>query len=428
MLRCRFSIVLMCLCLTLVGGIGAALEKSSAPRRDTIFARRGFIKVLLPSISGTATIRTSGPSDVSCGSQTVRALTGSVTVTGSGGSLAASESGKALLSGTTLQVGSPRPGSMVQLPSGSYRGMVELSRRGGSIRVLNVLLIDEWLKGVLPAEIGGDSAPEALKAQAVAARSEAIFRLASPPHASEGYDFCAGEHCQAYKGTRLESPTANQACDDTLGVVLLSDGDVLNGVYHNLCGGVTAGAEDVWESPPMPGLVPVFDDPAKGTPNLGTDEALAAFLQRPRPNTFCDCANRGCADYAKKYYRWTKTLNASALSRATGVSRIRDVRVTERRASGRVRKLTIYGDSGSKTMEKELPIRRALDLWSGLFVVTVEKTDGHVRSATFTGAGNGHGVGLCQHGAREMALRGASYQQILAHYYRGAEIEKIYRP
>jgi SpoIID/LytB domain protein len=339
--------------------------------------------------------------------------------------LVASDGTQAIASGAKLLIGSPKQNTAVQLPGGTYRGQVEISGRG---RAVNVLLIDEWLKGVLPAEIGGDSAPEALKAQAVAARSEAIFRLAKPPHESDGYDFCAGEHCQAYKGTRLENEAGNRACDDTLGVVLLADGDVMDGVYSNMCGGVTAGAEDVWDSEPMPGLVPVYDDPQQQLPNLSTDEALAAYLARPHPNTFCDCANRGCADYAKKYYRWTKTVDASALSRASGIGRIRDVKVTQRQASGRVRKLTFYGDSGSKTIEKELPIRHALDLWSGLFVVSTEKTGGYVRSATFTGAGNGHGVGLCQHGAREMALRGATYSQILSHYYRGATIQKIYRP
>lgn len=348
-----------------------------------------------------------------------------MTVSAGSDGLCASESGRNLVSGSKLLIGSPAPGTYVQLPGGSYRGQVEISGHGHAI---NVLLIDDWLKGVLPAEIGEDSAPEALKAQAVAARSEAIFRLVKPPHASEGYDFCAGEHCQAYKGMKLESAAGNRACDETLGVVLLADGDVMDGVYSNMCGGVTAGAEDVWDSDPMPGLVPVYDDPQQARPNLGTDEAMAAFLQHPHANTFCDCANRGCANYAKKYYRWSKTIDAAALSRASGVGKVKDIRVTERRTSGRVRKLTFYGDGGSKTIEKELPIRHALDLWSGLFVVTTEKAGGYVRSATFTGAGNGHGVGLCQHGAREMALRGATYQQILAHYYRGAAIQKIYRP
>ena len=86
------------------------------------------------------------------------------------------------------------------------------------------------------------------------------------------------------------------------------------------------------------------------------------------------------------------------------------------------------GTNGSKTFEKELNIRNVFDLWSGLFVLDVQRSGNQITSVTFKGAGNGHGVGLCQHGAREIARRSGTFDQILGHYYPGAALQKIYRP
>jgi stage II sporulation protein D len=315
-----------------------------------------------------------------------------------------------------------------ETPSGKYRGRLLVNARGGSMQIINQVQVDDWLKGVLPAEIG-ESHVEALKAQAVAARSEAVYKLAKPPHASEGYDFCTGVHCQAYKGMKEEDVSYVRACDETLGVVLMINGEVLDGVYSNVCGGISAAVEDVWDSPPKAGMTPILDraQPA-ATPDLSSDSALARFLSDPGATTFCNAGHEGYPNYAKKYWRWEKNHTAQSLRSAAGVGRVKDVVVSERRRSGRVRKLTIIGDSGSKTITKELPIRNALDLWSGLFYVDVKKSGGYVESATFIGGGNGHGVGLCQMGARIMAAAGITYDRILAHYFTGARIQKIYRP
>ena len=130
-----------------------------------------------------------------------------------------------------------------------------------------------------------------------------------------------------------------------------------------------------------------------------------------------------------KYFRWKKTVSGEQLAKVAGFSRVRDVVVAERRPSGKVWVLRITGDGGVKDLKKELPIRRALDLWSGLFYVDVTRnSDGTVESATFTGGGNGHGVGLCQMGARTMAARGMGFDRILNHYYPDARVVRVYRP
>lgn len=318
-------------------------------------------------------------------------------------------------------------GQPFQYEGRSYRGKARVTG-GRTLALVNEVMIDDWLKGVLPAEIGSDSPLEALKAQAVTARSEAIFRLLSPPHKSEGYDFCTGVHCQAYKGIGEENAEIQKACDATLGYVLVAGDDVVNAVYHNVCGGVTAGAEDVWESDPLPGISPVFDTLKGGTPDLSSEAAAAEFIQRDGADYFCFSGNPAYANYAKKYFRWSKTLTAEEAGRMAGVGKLTDIRVSERRPSGRVRKLTVVGSGGTKTIERELPIRKVFDLWSGLFVLKLEQAGGRLSTVTFVGAGNGHGVGLCQHGAREIARRGGTFDQILGHYYRGAKLRRVYRP
>ena len=362
---------------------------------------------------------------------------GSFTASPSGYQVSVSSGGQVVASDRTVTLepvpASGATGGCFSIPLGRYRGRLVLVARGGGIDVVNEVMVDDWLKGVVGAEIGDEAPIEALKAQAVCARSEAIHKLTHPPHAGEGFDFCTGVHCQAYKGMREESPATCVACEQTLGVVLTAgaDRDVMDGVYSNVCGGVTALPEDVWSGGPQAGFIARFDSPTdRRAPDLSGDAAMAAFLREPAQDTLCDPAGKPeYASYARKYYRWTKSLNAGQLAARAGVGRVRDIRVVERRPSGRVWRLAVEGDRGTKTFEKELPIRNAFDLWSGVFLLTVQRTaDGAVAEATFSGAGNGHGVGLCQHGARSAAARGATYDRILGHYYPGARLERIYRP
>jgi peptidoglycan hydrolase-like amidase len=308
-----------------------------------------------------------------------------------------------------------------------YRGEVHLNARGGSVDVVNDLFIDDWLKGLIGAEIGNDAPMEALKAQAVSARSEACYKLLRPPHTAAGYDFCNGVHCQAYKGMSRENEWTVEACEATAGLILGASGDLVDAVYSNVCGGMTAMPEDVWDTRPnRPGFGVVRDGPGSQALDLSTDLAVARFLSRPG-DLFCDSNHPGYPKYAQKYFRWKVTRNVGELQRAFGVGTIRDIAVTERRPSGRVRGLTVQGTQGQRTVEKELPIRRALDLWSGFFVVEPIRSGGLITGAVFSGGGNGHGVGLCQQGARIMAAQGMSFVQILTHYFPTAGVERLYR-
>lgn len=319
----------------------------------------------------------------------------------------------------------PEAGGMFETAAGKWRGRALIINRRGTLTFINEIVIDDYLKGVLPAEIG-DAHPEALKAQAITARSEAIIKMMRNHHGAEGFDVCTKVHCQVYKGANVEKPAASRACEETFGLVLMSGGEVVDAVYHNVCGGVTADPRDVWTSSGIPGIEALRDAPSGSIP--ANERLLRAMLQSRTEPDFCNSSNPGYPQYAIKYYRWTKALTGDELRRIAGVGTVRDIRVTDRRDSGRVRSVLVIGDRGQKTYEKDMPIRQAFGLWSSLFVLNVQRKGQIVDRVEFVGAGNGHGVGLCQQGARVMASRGIPAQQILRHYYPGATVVPLYRP
>ena len=428
MIRNRHWVWWIC-CLIILSGFCThvtAQNNFESKRLNVLLERRGWIRIGLTQNQNSALVQMDDGGIILIDGRSVRCNGGTVSFKSAGSVVQGEVPGVGPVSGNEVLV---EPiGGIWAYNGKSYRGKARVIARGGKLSVINEIMIDDWLKGVLPAEIGKDSPMEALKAQAVAGRSEAVFRLLVPPHKNDGYDFCTGVHCQAYKGIEAETAEVRKACDDTLGYVLLAEGDILNAVYHNVCGGVTAAAEDVWDSKPVPGLSPVYDKLQGNAVNLGSDEAVTRFILNDGTSDFCFPGNPGYANYAKKYFRWTKTLTASEAGKAAGVGVLTDIAVTERRPSGRVRQLTVRGTNGTKTFEKELNIRRIFDLWSGLFVVEIRRNGSTIESISFVGAGNGHGVGLCQHGAREIARRGGTYDQILGHYYRNARLQKVYRP
>jgi SpoIID/LytB domain protein len=419
------AIVLVLLILTSVEVKGQGRSGFASKRLNALLERHGWIRIGIEDSTSQASVNAPAGASLQLDQKLVTCSAGEISFSVSGGGVLVGIPGQG--SATAKEVLVASNGDFLRYNGRAYRGKFRIIA-GHSLRVINEVMIDDWLKGVLPAEIGSDSPVEALKAQAVAARSEAIFRLAHPPHSSEGYDFCTGVHCQAYKGIGEETPQIQRACDETLGYVLVAGDDVLNAVYHNVCGGVTAGAEEVWDSDPIPGLTPVFDNQKGGVVDLSSEAAVRRFIEEPGTDYFCYPGNPEYASYAKKYFRWSKTLSASEIASATGVGTLTDIQVTQRMRSGRIRKLTVTGTGGSKTLDKELNIRHAFDLWSGLFVMDIDRSGTGITSVTFKGAGNGHGVGLCQHGAREIARRGGTFDQILGHYYPGAKLRKIYRP
>lgn len=275
-----------------------------------------------------------------------------------------------------------------------YRGALELRHKGGGLTAVNIVPVDDYLRSVVPEEMPVDWPAEAIKAQSVAARS---FALASRGrHAGEGYDLCTTTHCQLYTGTAAEKSASNAAIKATRGEVLTYGGKPIEALFHTDSGGMTENSEDVWGS-------------------------HVSYL-------------RAAKDTPTKTMPWTKTISRVDLERklaAKGhdIGKVRSLALSplaigraakDRTASGRVKTMTVKGTKSTATLSGTT-WRSLLGLKSTLFDAKLAKD-----TVTFTGYGSGHGLGISQWGAERMAARGASYAEILHHYYTGTTLQQLY--
>ena len=259
------------------------------------------------------------------------------------------------------------------------------------------------------------------------------------------FDVCADDHCQRYQGiTRMVGERVEEAVNATQGLVLAHAGEICDARFSKCCGGITEEFQYCWENTSKPYLTSVRDSIAL-PPEGVRDEAFYQRWIRQSPDAFCNTHDdkvlqQVLNDYdceTSDFYRWTVELRqeqVAALIREKqkeDFGAIVDLIPVERGASGRISRLKIVGTKKTLTIGKELEIRRTLSethLYSSAFVVDKEEidADGIPQLFVIHGAGWGHGVGLCQIGAAMMGEKGYSYDEILLHYYRGAEIKKVY--
>ena len=301
----------------------------------------------------------------------------------------------------------------------------------GQLAVVNAVPEDKLLAGLVPAEMSAGSPPEALKAQAVAARNELLAKIGTR-HLTDPYRLCATQHCQVYAGAGREDPRATAAVHATRGELLVRDsgGGLVDAVYSASCGGHGENNENVWGGPADASLRGRLDGddvlrarlPRFAT--IGETELRAWLAMGPSPD------GPWCArpKEAQVNFRWHKAVDVAALEARAAVGRLRDLTVVDRGVSGRATRLRLVGDGGDKEIRGELEIRRALgNLKSAMFVLDVARdAGGHLTSLAATGGGHGHGVGMCQVGAVGMAAAGHRYDEILRQYYSGAHLRKLY--
>lgn len=289
--------------------------------------------------------------------------------------------------------------------------------RTGAMALYGELPLEEYVRGILPAEVYAEWPMEALKAQAVAARSEIIVH-ASGKHYFEGYDFCIEQHCRAFAGRAGEASRTNEAAAATAGQILIDrDHGIIPTVFSSDCGGWTENNENVWDGEADPAL--------RGRPDFATNAARSGSYGQNDAARWLSGSPHAYCDGDKEYYRWTRNISLAKLSaqfnRDYGIGNLKRVEVLERGVSGRLKSIRLVGDRKSAEVRKELNIRRAFEnLPSALCTIAVEKGAVQIR-----GAGRGHGVGLCQHGAYGMARENFSYDDILRHYFTGASIARL---
>jgi SpoIID/LytB domain protein len=318
---------------------------------------------------------------------------------------------------TPLEVKGQGPIALTGGKGGVYSGTLTLQTGpDGLLEVIETLPLEEYLRGVLPAEMPASWPAEALKAQAIAARSEVLANL-GVKHKLEGFEYCADEHCRAYNGYGGRKPTSDAAVDSTAGFVLSNGLRVVPTVFSACCGGWSENNENVWSSPPDAALRGVGDFPAgvNPAPKGPMGYGLSQWLAHP-PAALCN------ADAAN--FRWTRRFTAAELTqlvnKSCAVGTVKDIRLGERGVSGRLKSVDIVGSKGTVTVRKELPIRQMFgSLPSSMFILDVERGAKGPVGFVFRGGGRGHGVGLCQQGARGMAVRGGKCTDILTHYYSG---------
>lgn len=321
----------------------------------------------------------------------------------------------------------------------AYRGGMIIRRFSGSdLTLINTVTLNEYLYGVLPKEMAADWPLEALKAQAVAARNYAVTAMGK--HKSRGFDLCATADCQVYGGYRVESPLCRQAVDETTDRFLMYDGKLVQAFFHSNSGGKTENSENVW-SAAVPYLKGVEDTYSVGAPNTNWTKA------------------------------YTKSeIEQKLIANQINIGSVVNVTVSRKSENDRVLDLLVQGSMGDVTLTKEqsrkvLGYNDLKSTWfdvSGGAMLRVQQdsgltdlpaaavvVDGAMETSelvlngmvartingdeaittamgdavTFTGHGWGHGLGLSQWGAKNMAEQGFTYEQILLHYYTGTTLQ-----
>lgn len=306
-----------------------------------------------------------------------------------------------------------------------YRGFIEFTynRNIGGFVIINHVNIEEYVFGVIASEMPSIFPIEALKVQAVIARTYALKAMGK--HKKWGYDVCDTQNCQVYGGVRAERERTNAAVEATMGQVITYQNKPIEAVFSSNCGGYTQSSKEAgWF--PHPYLQPVSD-----YKDLNEDDL--------QPYYFKDLLQHSQQAYSRYFhnvspsaFRWTRYIDESRLRKVINskkkIGAIKAIVPLNRGRSGYVNGVKIIGTDGSLTLTKEHEIKKYLALGllrSTYFTVQPNYEHGKVKSFIFYGGGWGHGVGLCQTGSGGRADAGQTYEQILHHYYTDTVIKDI---
>lgn len=347
-----------------------------------------------------------------------------------------------------------------------FQGALKLIVENEMITAINLIGVEDYLTSVISSEMSAHASLELLKAHAVISRSWLLAQIEKNKEIQEkntqyftfietseeiirwydredhtNFDVCADDHCQRYQGITRASENLDivkQVIRETRGEVLQSEGRICDARFSKCCGGVVEEFQNCWEDTPFSYLRKVRD--SKGNqevPDLTLEPEAIKWIES-RPDAFCNTQDKKILmqvlnNYDQEtvdFYRWQISYSQEELSKLvldrSGIDfgTIEELIPIERGASGRLIKLKIVGSKKTLIIGKELEIRRILSpshLYSSAFVV--ENENGWFK---LTGAGWGHGVGLCQIGAAVMGEEGYPYDEILLHYYVDATLKRLY--
>ena len=353
----------------------------------------------------------------------------------------------------------------------TFLGKLRFIVEDNNICAINELPVETYLTSVISSEMRATSSLELLKAHAVISRSWLLAQMEQRKADNNNvekqssffktdeeivrwydredhkrFDVCADDHCQRYQGiTKAANKHVVEAIQQTAGEILTSHGEICDARYSKCCGGAVEEFQYCWENIKKPYLQALPDTLPDSTPLPDlTDEAVARQWILSSPDAFCNTTDQKVLsqvlnDFDQEttdFYRWSQTYSQAEVKLLleekleVQFGDIIDLVPLSRGKSGRIYRLKIVGKERTLIIGKELEIRRALSkshLYSSAFIVEkADIKDGVPQKFIIKGAGWGHGVGLCQIGAAMMGKQGYRYEEILLHYYKGAEITKAY--
>ena len=314
-------------------------------------------------------------------------------------------------------------GKYVNIVDGSmFRGEIEFLIKGNALMLINHIDLEEYLYGVVPSEMFASWPDEALKAQAVAARSFILLKMQG--YVSREYDVYVGKDT-AYRGFNREKNQTTAAVDETYGIALFTPrGTPMDALFCTNCGGYTSTTATAWGSRNTGNLAAVPDKKIKKNTSSPSAGEIAKFIKNP-PDMYCYMAPYA----AYSTFRWCTQLTREELEEMIDPSHtmgyIKGIQVNSRDIGGRVTSLTVQGTLGVFVLGTQEIRAKLGGLKSSLFICEYQLSkSGLPEVFTFIGGGWGHGIGLCQTGACGMAVSGIGFREILSHYYPEAVLKE----
>lgn len=313
------------------------------------------------------------------------------------------QNGKVSMSGTvlgnTVKIIRNTSAHKATVNGRNFAGEIRITASGSKLTVIETLPMEEYLLGVVGEEMFKSWNVEALKAQAVIARSFAYSKI----NPKKEYDITATTADQVYKYPDIPHENIKKAVQQTKRMILKYNNKILMAYFHSYCGGATETPVNVWDS---------FKN--------GKTEVPAPY-KKTKKDPYC---KNTAPDNLKN---WSFDISSNevlniAKNTNPNVSKVKKLKIGKKSKNGRPLYLTAYTNDGQAEIDlAKLRTRIGATKMKSTFITSIQKTDA---GWTITGKGYGHGIGLCQYGAKGMADAGKNYKQILKYYYPGAKIEK----
>lgn len=365
-----------------------------------------------------------------------------------------------------------------------YRGSIEISEGEEGLLIVNELPLEEYLYAVIPSEMPTYYGLEALKVQAVCARSYAYRHLLANSLSSYGAHVDDSVSYQVYNNIE-ENEDSILAVKDTYGKVVKYNGEVITAYYFSTSCGHTTNVEDVWANgvatPYLSGRLMAVEEDSEGVTAQEENSLYEDLSKEENFRSFIEDRDFATYDSGFNWYRWHVTMDAKDIEKTLNdklkeryeanpeliqtltdgsekdgdavyeslpvdtVGNIVDISVRKRQTGGIIYELVITGTKNTVLIQTEYNIRILLSpknstvyrldetgvgdlslLPSAFFVIDQEKEDGKLKSLTLTGGGYGHGVGMSQNGVKSLSDAGKNYEEIVAYFYKDTELGFIY--